>query len=59
MTKTFDDQSHTTTVKNIWEGLLEQTKENKKFLEENIQKKIISYAVLRVGLYVLIDEKII
>ena len=59
VTKTFDGRSYATTVKHIWEGLLEQTKENKNFLEEIIQKKIISYVVLRVGLYVLIDEKII
>ena len=44
-------------VIDIWQGLLDQTKENKMFLEQKIKKKVNSFAVLRVGLYVLIYQK--
>jgi len=59
VTRTFNEETKVLNVKQIWESLLNQTKENKRFIEEEISKKVTSFAVLRVGLYVLIDEKII
>jgi len=59
VTSTFQNQPYVSTVSQIWNLLLEQTKENKRILEEVIKTKVTSFSVLRVGLYVLIFDKIV
>ena len=46
------------TVADVWESLLSQTKKNNKNLELESTKKVISFAVMRVGIYNLYYKKI-
>jgi len=46
------------TVGDVFENLLEQTRMNKHGIENKLEKKISSFAVLRVGLRKIIYQKV-
>src|SRR6478736_3491634 len=46
------------TIGDYWEDLLGQTKANHEWISKQIEKKVDSFAVLRIGLYQLKHQKI-
>ena len=50
--------SNSRKVSDVWKSLIEQTKRNKSLLEEEFGTKFTSFAVMRIGIYVLIHEKL-